>query len=104
MFSIFGKKPNIENKMTTGYNSKKKASIIICANPQCNKRSVETEQSSLTQSFVRHLKTGHNITPTKDFISSLENKINYIRNSPIPYTDPFLHVPWDSITIEGKRK
>src|SRR4029078_3974995 len=87
--------------MPASYNSKKIASIVICSHPKCNMRCVETKQSSLVETYVRHLQAVHNITPTKDFIGRLENMVSYIRNSSISYTDPFIHVPWESISLDN---
>lgn len=92
-------KLDVYNEMTANYNSKKKASIIICSHPKCDARCIETKESTLVETFVRHLEIMHSIKPSESFTTTLKNKISYIRNSQIPYTDPFIHVPWESLSL-----
>jgi|SRR6185369_5611618 len=73
-----------------------KASVIICANPDCNTPIVERTEP-LLQQFTLHLEKYHHLKLSQTFLDLLQFKIDHLRNGRFSYTDPFLHVPWSDI-------
>ncbi len=92
------KRSRLGTNPRTFFINRKKSSIIICPFSKCGQYCIETEGSPLIDQFVEHVKNVHDLKLKYEFFQKLSTTIDYIQNNTkIQYTDPFLHVDYESL-------
>jgi hypothetical protein len=83
---------------------RRKASVILCPEPECNLPIIDTPDDPLVDQFVNHMKINHWTEPTEFCINNLRTKIDFIRNNNrIHYQDPFVYVSHEELSRTSYR-